>query len=120
MPVESFRLGAIAHARSGDKGSNSNIGVIALNPKGYEFLLQELTTDKVKAYFSNLGVKSVVRYELPNLLAINFVLYGILDGGGSLSLRVDSQGKALGQALLQMPFSIEAEKKDQIKDIFHG
>jgi len=108
--VETFQLEAIAYARSGDKGSNSNIGVIAKSKKSYDFLVKELTAEKVKAYFCNFKVKSVNRYELPNLLALNFVLYDVLDGGGSLSLRIDSQGKALGQALLQMPFFNIAQK----------
>lgn len=96
-------LESIAHARSGDKGSNANIGVIAYDEEGYAFLLDYLTAERVNAYFSELGVKETRRYELPNLLALNFVLYGILEGGGSKSLRIDAQGKALGQALLQMP-----------------
>lgn len=92
----------IAYARSGDKGSNANIGVIAYDIKGYEYLVENLTAEIVHAYFKPLGVISTIRYELPNLLALNFVLMGILDGGGSRSLRVDSQGKTLGQALLEM------------------
>ena len=91
-----------AFARSGDKGSNSNIGVIAKSPADFAYLLHHLTADKVKAFFAPLNPSKVVRYELPNLGALNFVLCGILDGGGSRSLRIDSQGKALGQALLEM------------------
>lgn len=93
----------IAHARSGDKGSSANIGVIAYDEKSYEFLLKHLTAKKVTTYFRSLGVASTTRYELPNLLALNFVLHGVLDLGGSRSLRIDAQGKALGQALLEMP-----------------
>lgn len=93
----------IAYARSGDKGSNSNIGVIAYTPQGYRFLQEFLTPSKVSTFFAPLGVKSVQRYELPNIEAFNFILEGVLAGGGSLSLRIDAQGKALGQALLQMP-----------------
>lgn len=96
----------IAYARSGDKGSSSNIGVIAYTKEGYLFLKEYLTDEKVKTFFLSLGVTKVIRYELPNLLAFNFMLYDILDGGGSLSLRIDSQGKALGQALLEMPLAI--------------
>lgn len=102
-------LRTIAYARSGDKGSSANIGVIAYTSLGYEFLLENLTADKVDAYFKPLGVISTVRYELPNLEAVNFVLKGILEGGGSRSLRLDAQGKALGQALLAMPICIEEE-----------
>jgi len=96
------RLYEIACARSGDKGSSANIGVIARDPKHYPFLLEKLTAERVQAYFSGLCPASVTRYELPNLHALNFVLAGVLEGGGSLSLRSDAQGKALGQALLEM------------------
>lgn len=96
-------LREIAYARSGDKGSNSNIGVIAYNQEGYAIIKNQLTPEIVKSYFGLLGVTKVTRYELPNLLALNFVLEGALSGGGSRSLRTDAQGKALGQALLEIP-----------------
>jgi hypothetical protein len=102
MIQEKVHLYRIAHARSGDKGSSANIGVIAYTQEGYDFLEKTLTAVAVNDYFIALGVKETVRYELPNLLAFNFVLKGVLDGGGSRSLRVDPQGKALGQALLEM------------------
>lgn len=92
----------IAYARSGDKGSHVNIGVIALEPKDYAFLCTFLTEERVKEYFALLHPQKVVRYELPNLHALNFLLYDVLNGGASLNLHVDAQGKALGQALLQM------------------
>jgi hypothetical protein len=91
----------IAYARSGDKGANANVGVIAYNSQGYTYLKEHLTSERVHAYFLPLGVRKTVRYELPTLEALNFVLEG-----GSVSLRVDSQGKALGQALLQMTLDI--------------
>lgn len=97
-----MKLKELAYARSGDKGSNANIGVIAYSRKSYLFLESHLTAEKVAAYFARLGMREVKRFELPNLLAFNFVLYGALDGGGSVSLRTDAQGKALGQAILQM------------------
>jgi hypothetical protein len=105
MPT--IALKEIAYARSGDKGSNSNIGVIAYTQEGYQYLEKNLSAGRVNAYFKKLGVKETVRYELPNLGALNFVLKGVLEGGGSTSLRIDSQGKALGQILLQMPIDIE-------------
>lgn len=95
-------LREMAYARSGDKGSHSNIGVIAYDEKGYLFLQEHLTAEKVAQFFQPLKPWKVMRYELPNLLALNFVLYGVLDGGGSVSLRIDAQGKALGQAILEM------------------
>jgi len=100
------RLGNIAHARSGDKGAGANIGVIAFTREGYDFLRAKLTTQRIEQFFARLTPGSVVRYELPNLLALNFVLPQVLDGGGSVSLRIDAQGKALGQALLEMPIDV--------------
>jgi hypothetical protein len=95
-------LRKIAYARSGDKGSSANIGLIAYSAESYSFLEEYLTAERVKEYFAALQPLSVVRYELPNLNAFNFVLKGILGGGASRSLRLDSQGKALAQALLEM------------------
>lgn len=100
-------LKQLAYARSGDKGSSANIGVIAYSKDGYAFLKGYLTEERVAEYFKSLKPESVVRYELPNLLALNFVLKGVLEGGGSRSLRLDSQGKALGQVLLEMPIDID-------------
>lgn len=96
-----------AYARSGDKGSCVNIGVIALNKESYLFLLVYLTEERVKSYFSHLNPQRVLRYELPNLNALNFILEGVLDGGGSLNLAIDAQGKALGHCLLQMEIENE-------------
>jgi hypothetical protein len=96
------RLGEVAHARSGDKGASANVGVIAYTPAGYDFLIGALAASRVEAYFKPMGVGRVVRYELPNVGALNFILPNILGRGGSLSLRTDAQGKALGQALLEL------------------
>lgn len=97
------QLRQIAHARSGDKGSNVNIGLIAKNPEDYKLLQEKVTSKKVEAFFKALNPSKVIRYELPNLSALNFILVDVLEGGGSLNLRIDAQGKALGQALLEMP-----------------
>jgi hypothetical protein len=101
-------LHKIAYARSGDKGNSVNIGVIAYTEAGYELLATYLTDAVVKNYFAALSPKRVTRYELPNLLALNFVLEEALAGGGSLSLRLDNQGKSLGQAILQLPLELPA------------
>lgn len=106
MIKETIHLRRIAHSRSGDKGSSANIGVIAYNQEGFDFLQKTLTAEVVNAYFQPLGVKETIRYELPNLFAFNFVLKGILDGGGSCSLRADAQGKTLGQSILEMEITI--------------
>lgn len=107
-------LSVIAHARSGDKGSSANIGVIAYTRQAYDFLQAHLDTEKVAHFFHVLQPVSVRRYELPNLLAFNFILEGVLDGGGSLSLRIDSQGKALGQAILEIPLMIPKNIYEEI------
>ncbi len=95
-------LGAIAHARSGDKGNHANIAVFAYTPAGFRWLHEHLTAELVQNYFGNLKPTRVVRYESANVLGLNFVLYGVLAGGASQSLRSDSQGKNLGLALLHM------------------
>ena len=95
-------LREIAHARSGDKGNSANVAVFARTPVAYAWLREHLTATAVETYFKPLGVGAVVRYEIPNLEALNFVLPDILAGGGSRSLRIDSQGKTLGMALLEM------------------
>jgi len=99
-------LDRIAYARSGDKGSSANVGVIAYTPAGYRVLRDLLTADIVRRFFEPLGVGAVERYELPNLGALNFVLPSILGAGGSRSLRTDAQGKALGQALLELTVEV--------------
>jgi len=98
-------LSAIAHGRSGDKGNHANIAVIAYTPAGYAWLRDHLTADVVRDYFASLTPSRVVRYEAANLLALNFVLYDVLAGGASQSLRIDTQGKTLALALLQMPIA---------------
>lgn len=96
------KLKEIAYARSGDKGDDANIGVIAYKPQDYAYLLDKLTEERVAKHFEQLGIKRVIRYEMPKINAMNFILFGALEGGGSRSLRVDAQGKALGQAILEM------------------
>jgi hypothetical protein len=108
-----IRLGQIAHARSGDKGAAANVGVIAYTNAGYEFLRVHLSPQRVEQFFRSMEVGEVIRYELPNLLAFNFILPNILDGGGSLSLRIDAQGKAIGQAILEMELEIDPEMLDK-------
>ncbi len=107
------QLREIAHARSGDKGSSSNIGVVAYTPDGYRYLRDSLTPDRVRAYFQPLGPLQVDRFEIPGLLAFNFLLKGVLGEGGSRSLRVDAQGKALGVALLEMELELPVQLHDQ-------
>ena len=96
----------LAHARSGDKGDTANVGVIALRPEWYPLLVQHLTRDRVKAHFQGVITGDVQRYELPNLNALNFLLHGALDGGGTLSLKTDAQGKVFSTALLRMTLDV--------------
>lgn len=100
-------LGTIAHTRSGDKGDTSNIGVIAFQPEHYPVLLREVTPERVKEFFGGLVRGNVERFELPNLGAINLLLHEALGGGGTLSLRIDAQGKTYGAALLRMEVEVD-------------
>ena len=93
----------IAFARSGDKGNSANVAVFGRTPAAYAWLREHLTAAVVEEYFRPLNSGPVVRYDAPNLQALNFVLPDVLAGGGSRSLRIDAQGKTLGQALLEMP-----------------
>lgn len=92
----------IAFARSGDKGNAANVAVFGRTSAAYAWLREHLTATRVEEYFRPLGVGQVTRYDVPNLEALNFVLPDILGGGGSRSLRIDAQGKALGMALLEL------------------
>jgi hypothetical protein len=102
MTPTRISLSDIAHGRSGDKGNHANVAIIAYTQAGFTWLREHLTADAVKRYFAPLGPSRVVRYEAPNVLALNFVLYDVLAGGASRSLRIDTQGKTLALALLQM------------------
>ena len=108
------RLVDIAHARSGDKGDTANVGVIAYRPEWYPLLARELTTERVAAHFHGVITGGVQRYELPNLNALNFLLHGALDGGGTLSLKTDAQGKVYSTALLRMVLDVPAEEARQL------
>ena len=101
-------LAKIAHTRSGDKGDTCNVGVIAYDMRHYPVLVRELTPERVKAFFGKLVKGGVERFELPNLGALNFLLHEALGGGGTVSLRVDAQGKTFGAALLR----IEVEESE--------
>jgi hypothetical protein len=96
------KLIEFAHARSGDKGDTSNVGIIALKPEYFPILVREVTAERVKEHFAGVCLGKVQRYELPNLGALNFLLHESLDGGGTLSLKADPQGKTYSSALLRM------------------
>lgn len=104
--VVKCRLADLAHARSGDKGDTCNIGVIARAPEIYPFLKKTLTEAVVKRYFKGICHGEVERFEVPNLMALNFLLHQSLGGGGTVSLRLDAQGKTLSHALLAMEVKV--------------
>ena len=97
-----IRLGDLAHTRSGDKGDRSNIGVVANDAAGYAWLETYLTPSAVAEFLRPMGIGHVQRYEIPGLHSFNFVVDHALAGGASRSLRLDTQGKALGVVLLEM------------------
>ncbi len=101
-----IQLVDIAHARSGDKGDTANVGLIALKPQWYPVLVQYVSRERVAQHFHGQITGDVVRFELPNLGALNFLLHGALDGGGTLSLKTDAQGKVYSTALLRMTLDI--------------
>ena len=101
-----IRLLDVAHARSGDKGDTANVGVIALTEAWYPLLARELTCERVADHFRGMITGPVQRFELPNLNALNFLLHGALDGGGTISLKTDAQGKVFSTALLRMVLDV--------------
>lgn len=103
-------VSTIAHGRSGDKGDIANVGVIAYDPRHYPVLVREVTAERVKDWFGDMVTGQVIRYELPNLGALNFLMHGALDGGGTLSLRIDAQGKTLSASLLRMEIEIREDE----------
>jgi len=99
----------IAHARSGDKGNTANVGVIANRPEWYPLLAEHLTLDRAREHFRGMLHGDVERFELPNIGAVNFLLHGALDGGGTLSLKTDAQGKVYSTAMLRLALDVPDE-----------
>lgn len=97
MPLREF-----CGFRAGDKGDTADIALFAYDDTGYETIVREVTAERVKAHFGSMVTGEVVRYEAPNVRALNFVLRGALGGGGPRSLRSDNLGKSLGGALVRM------------------
>jgi hypothetical protein len=100
------RLYEVAHARSGDKGDASNVGLIAESPELFAVIREQATAERVKEHFREVCRGKVDRYEVPNLLALNFILHDSLGGGGTESLKTDAQGKTHAQGLLQMEIDV--------------
>ena len=114
------KLGDIAHGRSGDKGNHANIAVIAYTQAGFDWLRDHLSADRVARYFAPMKPSRVERFEADNVWGLNFLLYDILAGGASRSLRIDTQGKTLALALLRMeiecPDQVEQMRRPQARD----
>jgi hypothetical protein len=118
MPTESAAaevpLISLGVGRSGDKGNAANIGIIARRPDYLPWLRQALTAEAVLAFFAHAGVSKVERFELPGIHALNFVLHDALGGGGVASLRIDPQGKAFAQMLMDYPVGVSQTLADQL------
>ena len=99
-------LYAMAHGRSGDKGDGSNVGILAYDDQGYEIIKKALTVEAVKEHFGSIVQGDVVRFELPNLRGLNFLLADSLGGGGSGSIKNDAQGKTHAMGLLRMMIEV--------------
>lgn len=102
-----IQLRHLAHARSGDKGDTVNVGLIAYEPEFYDVIVSKVTEQAVKAHFRSLVLGDVQRFELPNLRALNFLLHNALDGGGTMSLMTDAQGKTFSTAMLRMEIDVD-------------
>lgn len=104
MPT--VKLLKIAHGRSGDKGNGSNVGIIARHPDIYPFLKENLTATRVKEHMKHVCKGDVERFELPNISALNFILNESLGGGGTVSLKLDAQGKTHASQVLRMDIDV--------------
>ena len=100
-----MKLRTIAHSRSGDKGTIINVSLIVFDSRHYPLIVREVTPDRVKAHFAELATGQVVRYELPLIGALNFVIHGVVGGGVTRTLALDAHGKSLSSALLEMDIS---------------
>lgn len=109
-------MNKIAYTRSGDKGAHSNVGIIFKSQEIYEWAKSNITSDVVKKHFKEIVKGDVIRYELPNLNAFNFILHDSLGGGGSGSLLNDAQGKTHGQAMLLMKVDIPDNLLDKLNE----
>jgi hypothetical protein len=101
-----MQLGEFCYGRSGDKGSDTNVGIWAKTDAGYQVLIKALTPAVVKKHFSKIAKGDVTRYELPKLRALNFIVGDSLDGGGSATLRTDAQGKTHANGLLLLEVDV--------------
>lgn len=109
ITMATVKLIKIAHGRSGDKGNGSNVGIIARHPDLYPFLKETLTARRVKEHMRYICKGEVERFEMPNIGALNFILNESLGGGGTVSLKLDAQGKTHASTLLRMDVDVPEE-----------
>lgn len=107
-----MKLRAIAHSRSGDKGTIVNVSLIVFETRHYPLIVRKVTADRVKAHFAELATGQVIRYELPLIGALNFVIHGVIGGGVTRTLALDPHGKSLSSALLEMDIDEAPEIAD--------
>ena len=105
----------LAHARSGDKGDTANVGLIPYDERDYPLILEQVTAARVKEHFGDMVKGPVERFRLDNLRAVNFLLHGALDGGGTVSLMTDAQGKVFSTALLRMEVEVPDEVARRVR-----
>jgi hypothetical protein len=115
-PAVTIPISTIAHGRGGDKGNHANVAVLAYTERGFEWLCAQLTAERVAEYFAPLNPSRVERFEAANVHALNFVLYDVLAGGASRSLRADTQGKTLALALLRLPIDAPTDLKAMLRE----
>lgn len=108
------RVVDLAFTRAGDKGDISDVSVFAVDARAYELLREQLTAERVKQCYGALVRGAVERYEVPNLLALKFVLQDALGGGGPSSLRADNLGKAMGGPLLRLTIDVPDDLAAQL------
>lgn len=109
-----MKLREIAHSRAGDKGNTSSVSVIAYRERDYSLLVRHVTAERVKAHFGDLVAGDVIRYEIPSLGALNFVMRNALGGGVTRSLMLDTHGKSLSSALLDLELPNEAHTHETL------
>ena len=107
-----MKLRTIAHSRTGDKGTIINLSLIVFDPRHYPLIVRQVTADRVKAHFTELATGRVIRYELPLIGALNFVVHGVIGGGVTRTLALDAHGKSMSSALLEMEIDGDAETAD--------
>jgi len=111
--MKTIALRELAHARSGEKGNDSNVSVIAYDPALYPLIRQQVTVESVRRLYGPITKGTIRRYELPAIGALNFVLENALDGGRSRTLAFEESGKALASLMLSLPVTVPADTAER-------